>query len=53
MAHNFSDQQLKEAVDAVFDAYDKDKSGTLDRNEAGALINDAFKHLGHPRQVSQ
>jgi len=26
---SYSDEDLKQAVNAVFDAYDKDKSGTL------------------------
>lgn len=29
---SYSDQDLKNAVNAVFDTYDKDKSGTLEAN---------------------
>ena len=53
MAQQFSDQQLRDAVDAVFSQYDKDNSGTLDQNEVANLINDALKHMGQGKQVSQ
>ncbi len=50
---SYSDDDLRNAVNAVFDAYDKDKSGTLESNEITQLINDALKHMGQGRQVSQ
>lgn len=50
---SYSDEDLRNAVNAVFDAYDKDKSGTLEANEITKLINDALKHMGQGRQVSQ
>jgi hypothetical protein len=50
---SYSDDDLRNAVNAVFDAYDKDKSGTLEAVEITALINDALKHMGQGRQVSQ
>ena len=50
---SYSDDDLRNAVNAVFDAYDKDKSGTLEANEITQLINDALKHMGQGRQVSQ
>lgn len=50
---SYSDNDLRNAVDAVFDAYDKDKSGTLEANEITSLINDALKHMGQGRQVTQ
>lgn len=49
---SYTDADLKNAVDAVFDAYDTDKSGTLEANEITKLINDALKHMGQNRQVS-
>ena len=49
---SYSEQQLKQAVDAVFQVYDKDNSGTLDKAEVGNLINDALKHMGQNRTVS-
>jgi Ca2+-binding EF-hand superfamily protein len=48
----YSEQQLKEAVDAVFSQFDKDKSGTLDPSEVGSLINAALSHMKAGRQAS-
>lgn len=41
----YSDDQLRQAVDAVFGQFDKDNSGNLDENETYALICAAMKHL--------
>ncbi len=46
---SYSDKDLKDAVDAVFSTYDKDKSGTLEAGEVTQLINDALKHMGQGR----
>jgi Ca2+-binding EF-hand superfamily protein len=46
-----TDDQLRQAIDAIFSKYDTDKSGTLEGNEIYNLINDAFKSLGRNRQV--
>ena len=46
-----SDDQLRQAIDAIFNKYDTDKSGTLQGNEIFLLINDAFKSLGRNRDV--
>lgn len=48
----YSDEQLKTAVNAVFSTYDKDNSGSLDQAEVASLINDALKHMGNARQVT-
>lgn len=48
-----TDDQLRQAIDAIFSKYDTDKSGTLEENEVFNLINDAFKSLGRNRDVSQ
>ncbi len=50
---SYSDDDLRNAVNAVFDSYDKDKSGTLEDNEITLLINDALKHMGQGRQVTK
>ena len=50
---SYSDEDLRNAVNAVFDAYDADKSGTLEANEVRKLINDALKHMGQNREVTQ
>lgn len=49
---SYSDNDLRNAVDAVFDAYDKDKSQSLEASEVTNLINDALKHMGQNRSVS-
>lgn len=50
---SYSDQQLREVVDAVFQHYDKDNSGSLEVGEVANLINDALKHMGQGKQVTQ
>ena len=50
---SYSDDDLRNAVNAVFDAYDKDKSGTLESEEVRSLINDALKHMGQNREVTK
>ena len=50
---SYSDQQLREAVDAVFDKFDTDGSQTLDRGEVLNLINAALTHMGAGRQASK
>lgn len=48
----YTDSQLKEAVDKVFEKYDANKSGMLERGEATNLINDALKNMNSTRKVS-
>jgi len=48
-----SDDQLRQAIDAIFNKYDTDNSGTLEDTEIFNLINDAFKSLGRNKQVTQ
>lgn len=49
----YTDQQLREAVDAVFAQFDKDNSNSLDANEVYNLISAALKHMNSGAQVSQ
>ena len=49
---SYSDQQLRDAVDAVFSQFDADNSNTLDRGEVTALINAALNQMGANRQAS-
>lgn len=53
MSSKPSDDQLRNAIDNIFQKYDTDKSGTLESQEIFNLINDAFKSLGKGKQVSQ
>ena len=50
---SYNDDQLREAVDAVFDKFDADGSHTLDRGEVCNLVNAALQHMGAGRQASQ
>ena len=52
MSHKYSEEELKQAVDAVFGKYDADNSGSLDPLEVNNLINDALGHLKSQRKVS-
>lgn len=36
---SYSDEQLRQAIDHIFTAYDKDNSGTLEKGEVLHLIN--------------
>ena len=48
----YSDQELRAAVDAVFDQFDTDHSMALDRNEVVNLINAALNQMGAGRKAS-
>jgi Ca2+-binding EF-hand superfamily protein len=50
---SYSDQQLKDAVNAVFQQFDKDNSGTLDSGEVLNLINAALKHMKANRLATE
>lgn len=45
---NQKDQQWRELIRKVFELYDKDKSGYLDRGEAHELIKRVEKSLNDP-----
>jgi|JI102314DRNA_FD_contig_21_16549021_length_259_multi_3_in_0_out_0_1 Ca2+-binding EF-hand superfamily protein len=53
MSSKPSDEQLKQAINGIFDKYDVDKSGTLEGAEVHNLITDAFKSLGKGKQVTE
>ena len=50
---SFSQEQLKKAVESVFNTYDRDKNGSLDADEVAELINDALKQMKQNRKVSE
>ena len=50
---SYNDQQLRDAVDAVFKKYDSDNSGTLESTEVFNLINDALAHMNAKRTISK
>jgi Ca2+-binding EF-hand superfamily protein len=47
-----SEDQLRQAIDAVFNKYDTDKSNTLDNSELKNVIRDTFGQLGAHREVT-
>ena len=49
----YTDDQIRQAVDAVFDKFDTDKNGSLDANETRNLINTALTSMNAGRQVSE
>lgn len=50
---SYSDQDLRNAVDQVFNQFDQDKSHTLDRSEIVKVLNQLFINLKANRQASQ
>ena len=50
---NVTDEQLRNAVDAVFAKYDTDNSQSLDSTEVFNLITDALAHMKSSRQITQ
>lgn len=48
-----SDEQLKLAINGIFDKYDSDRSGTLEIEEIEKLITDVFKSLGKAKNANQ
>lgn len=42
---SINEADLRQAIDALFDQYDKDKSGLLEATEISALINNSLKNL--------
>lgn len=43
---SYSDQDITNAVNAIFDIYDKDKNGTLENDQITIWIDNALKHAG-------
>ena len=50
---SYNDEQIRKAVENVFQRYDKDKNGSLDQSEVTQLINDALKQMNQNRKVTQ
>jgi Ca2+-binding EF-hand superfamily protein len=50
---SYTEQQLKDAVDAVFVKYDSDHNDSLDAKEVFSLINDALSHIKSGKTVSE
>ena len=48
-----TDEQLRQAIDGVFNKYDVDKNNTLDEAELKKVLSDAFSQLGATRGVNE
>jgi Ca2+-binding EF-hand superfamily protein len=48
-----TEEEMKQAVDALFDKFDKDNSGFLDPNELMVFVNTALQQMSANRQASQ
>lgn len=47
-----SDDQLRQAINSIFQKYDKDRNNTLDYIEIKEVINDAFRNMKSGRNVT-
>ena len=47
------DNQLQDAVEALWERYDIDKSGWLSKSEVEPLLADSLKHMGRENSISQ
>lgn len=52
MAIKPTDDQLRQAINSIFQKYDKDRSNTLDYMEIKEVINDAFRNMNNGRSVT-
>lgn len=48
-----TDNELREAIDSIYQRYDRDQNGTLEGDEVFDMINDAFKSLNRGRQITK
>ena len=46
---SYTEKDLEEAVGKMFDKFDKDKNGILDREEITNLLTASYKRLGKPK----
>jgi Ca2+-binding EF-hand superfamily protein len=49
---NTSDEQIRLAVDNIFEQYDTDKSGTLELGELVHVVRDIFTSAGEKKYIS-
>lgn len=47
-----SDEEIKAAVDAVFQSFDKDNNGYLDSREIGAMLSAGFNNIGTKKKIT-
>jgi Ca2+-binding EF-hand superfamily protein len=49
---NTSDEQIRIAVDNIFEQYDTDKSGTLELSELVHVVRDIFTAAGEKKHIT-
>ena len=49
----YTDDQIKAAVDAVFEKFDTDKNHSLDESETLGLINEVLAQMNAGREVTK
>ena len=42
---SFSDVQIREVVETVFERFDEEKSGNLDKSEVKNLLFSSYRHM--------
>ena len=47
-----TDDQLRQAIDFIFNRYDKDKNNVLDYGEVKEVVCDAFRNVNNAREIS-
>lgn len=52
MAIKPTDDQLRQAINSIFQKYDVDRSNSLDYMEIKQVINDAFRNMNSGRSVT-
>jgi Ca2+-binding EF-hand superfamily protein len=50
---NTSDEQIRIAVDNIFEQYDTDKSGTLELSELVQVVRDIFISAGEKKHITE
>ena len=48
----YSDNQIKEIIDMLFNKYDKDRSYTLDPSELAPFLNEVFVKVNYPMKLN-
>ena len=47
-----TDDQLRQAIDFIFNRYDKDHNNVLDYAEVKEVVTDAFKNVNNAREIT-
>ena len=47
-----TDDQLRQAIDFIFNRYDKDHNNVLDYQEVKEVVSDAFRNVNNAREIT-